>query len=399
MEAFKQLGDDIEQRWRACGYATDAFPEIATRALTEHDLPGRIAHLDLVRWALSNTVWPPQFGSRFGQPPINVYVGSGFFIEVITWVESTTSIHQHNFSGAFQVFEGSSMHSRYTFDEHERINNRVLVGETRFENAELLTRGDVRQILSGNRLIHALFHLEHPSATIVVRTGDEATGPQYSYEKPHLALDPFYAPEPYSTQARLLRMLASIDSPQLGAALHDAIAISDPWTAYRFLAIAIAHIDEQARIDELIEAARRRHGTLAQRMAPCLAEARRQDNIVLRRAQIKDAAPRFLLALLLNLPARGPILAMVRRRYPHHDPVAWIVDQLRDLAAKDQVGLTLDDVSLRIFDGLLRGDELDGIKRTLERSFGRREVERQSSALGGLIEQMKAALLFKPLFA
>jgi hypothetical protein len=37
----------------------------------------------------------------------------GTRIEALFWVDGTTSIHQHSFSGAFQVLAGKSIHSRY----------------------------------------------------------------------------------------------------------------------------------------------------------------------------------------------------------------------------------------------------------------------------------------------
>jgi hypothetical protein len=399
MEAFKQLGDDIQQRWLARNCSRDSFPEIAVQALAEHDVPARVRHLDVASWALRAPLLPPQSGSRFGQPPLNVYVGRTFYIEVLTWVESTTSIHQHGFGGAFQVLEGSSVHSRYGFEQHERIDNRLLVGDTRFQSSELLTRGSIRPILAGNGLIHALFHLEHPSATIVVRTFDDATGPQYNYEKPHLAVDPFYAYEPFNTQTALLRMLSSIKSPQLDAAFADVIANSDAWTAYHVLDLANKLIEDAARIEDLVAAARRRHGALADVMADCLAEAKRQANIVLRRGRIQNPEHRFLLALLLNVPAREPLLAMVAQRYPAHDPIDWIVARMGELAQDDQIGLTLDAVSLSVLGALLRGQELPGVKSMLAARYGSREVERKDSALAALIAEMRAALLFKPLFA
>ncbi len=397
MNLFTRLGDDIEQRWRACGNVAAAFPAIARAALQAHELPARVGHVELVREALRAPVWAPQFGSPFGQPPLNVYVGPGFFIEVLTWVESTTAVHQHNFCGAFQVLAGSSLHSAYTFAERERVGNRLLIGDTCFQGAEHLGVGDVREIHSGSELIHALFHLDHPSATIVVRTVDDGTGPQYLYAKPHVAYDPFWAPEPYATRARLLNMLASIQDPGLPEALADVIQGSDAWCAYRYLEIANRHA--HAALDGLIEVARRRHGALVELMRPSLDEARRQANIVLRRDRIREREHRFFLALLLNLPDRDSIFQAVRSRHPGVVPAEWIVEQVRQLSGEDRIGLSFDALSLEVLQGLLDGRPEKRIQGELEQRYGQGAVRAQQDQLAGLFAQMREALLLQPLFA
>ncbi|MFN2514442.1 MAG: hypothetical protein ABR568_23900, partial [Pyrinomonadaceae bacterium] len=45
---------------------------------------------------------------RFGNPPITLFAGPRFHIDVYYWLDGTTSIHQHSFTGAFQVLLGSS---------------------------------------------------------------------------------------------------------------------------------------------------------------------------------------------------------------------------------------------------------------------------------------------------
>lgn len=399
MTPFTELGQAIETRWQAARYETQAFSAIAQTVLAEQAVTERISHEELIDWAMRNTLWPAQSGSRFGQPPLNVFIGSKFYIEVLTWVESTTSVHQHNFSGAFQVLQGSSMHSRYRFDCDTRIDNRLLLGKTQFLQAELLTRGSIRPILSGDRMIHALFHLEHPSATIVVRTMDDASGPQYNYEKPGLAIDPFYAPEPFMTQSRLLRMLASIDSPQFPTAIQAALNGSDAWTAYRLLEIANTHLKDPVVRDAVLDTARQRHGALIDQFVPCLAEATRQANITTRRGQIKAPDHRFFLALLLNLPDRASILDMVRARFPAQEPVTWLVEQVRQLTAEDQIGLTFDALSLTVLDTLLRDQTLEALNHRLARQHAAPDIARQQNALQRLMAEIRSATLFQPLFA
>ena len=88
--------------------------------------------------------------------PLVVYRGDGFYIELLIWVDGSTSIHQHGFSGVFRVIEGSSLHSVYNFRPTRRINSRALVGDIRFISLNYLKTGDQRRITSGpGGLAHA----------------------------------------------------------------------------------------------------------------------------------------------------------------------------------------------------------------------------------------------------
>jgi hypothetical protein len=106
-------------------------------------------------------------------------------------------------------------------------------GELKIEPTELLHRGDVRAIEAGSKFIHALFHLESPSITLVVRTfSNHDGGPQYQYSQPGTVADPFFKDPVLIHQLRYLNMLLSLDRPIVVASLRDYLAKSDLHTAY-----------------------------------------------------------------------------------------------------------------------------------------------------------------------
>ena len=84
MEDFKRLGDLVESRWRAENYSELLFPEIAAQALVESDLPSRVDPWDIIRWVHSSGSLPYQYDveGRFGNPPITVFAGSRFYVDV-----------------------------------------------------------------------------------------------------------------------------------------------------------------------------------------------------------------------------------------------------------------------------------------------------------------------------
>src|SRR5262245_60676181 len=124
MQIFQELGSTIEDAWRARDYDELAFPDIAARALERRRLHREIDHGDVLRWLLGAPDIPLQedLAAGFGDPPVSVYRGRRFFIQVIFWLAGSTVIHRHGFSGAFMVLEGSSLHTRYTFTPRRRVS-------------------------------------------------------------------------------------------------------------------------------------------------------------------------------------------------------------------------------------------------------------------------------------
>ena len=195
MEEFQKLGVLVENRWRAENYSEQLFPEIAAQALVEADLPARVDPWEVIRWVQTADSLPEQrdVEGRFGNPPVTLFCGPRFIIDIYYWLDGTTSIHQHSFTGAFQVLLGSSIHSRYSFQEEQIINEHFSVGKLALEEVGLLKLNDVKLIQAGRNFINSLFHLDRPSATITIRTAHTPSAAlQYDYRKPHFAVNPFF---------------------------------------------------------------------------------------------------------------------------------------------------------------------------------------------------------------
>ena len=147
MDLFQKLGRDIEREWLASNYNEDRLPAMAKAALAAADLPSRVSAWEIVEWSLGQTELPPQrdLPGKFGDPPITLYAGPRFHIDVYFWFEGTTAIHQHGFCGAFQVLLGSSIHSWYEFEPTEVINSFTEIGQMSLKVCELLEVGDLDQ--------------------------------------------------------------------------------------------------------------------------------------------------------------------------------------------------------------------------------------------------------------
>src|SRR6476660_9072705 len=132
MEAFfKTLGDAVLKRWKRENFSLAKFPEIARAALDARP-PAKKADLaGLMRDFLLSDEQPVQTDSPFGEPELVVYSHPRFYIQLLFWMDGTTEIHQHEFSGAFHVMHGSSIHAQYVFERAKSVTPYLRVGDVR----------------------------------------------------------------------------------------------------------------------------------------------------------------------------------------------------------------------------------------------------------------------------
>ena len=379
---FARIGEETERQWRAAHYDDRAFAGIACEVLGR--FASRVpAAWKALEWVASAATLPHQQDphSTFGDLAVTVWNGPRFQLDLYWWLEGSTSIHQHMFSGAFCVLEGSSFHSRYRFRERARVTTHLRLGDLELADVELLERGALRPIESGEALVHALFHLDHPSVTLCLRTHeDDGTGPQWNYEWPGLATDPFFVDPVTRKREQLVRLVRRAGDARGTALVEKLVEASDLETALRVLAALYpgrsaksgdaftARGEPEVVWDSVVAAARRRHGRRAGVLLAVLAERERIVDLTRRRAAITRADHRFFLALLLNVRDRARFLALVRRRFPRRDPVQTVVNWARELGAGEANALGLPDAGPELFAvlaGLLAGEDEPTLARRL----------------------------------
>jgi hypothetical protein len=421
MEQFQELGELVENRWRKENYSEQLFPEICAQALGEADLPSRIDPWDIVRWVLSSFTLPDQkdAGGRFGDPPITVFAGSRFYIDVYYWLDGTTSIHQHAFCGAFQVLLGSSIHSHYDFEERSVISEHFSVGELRLREVQLLKLGDIKEIRPGRQYIHSLFHLDRPSATITIRTEHTPSAAvQYDYRKPYFAVNPFYKNILTAKKVQTIALLLGMNHKEADSYIGDVVASSDFHTAYLVLVQAAQlrnrNVDElfgmsigKERFEAILDRARSTHCDLVDLILPVLDEQDRQQNITQRRNSIIGEEHRFFMALLLNVASREKVLELVKQRFPEVDPVEKILDwveelgQARVLGSKEPNALGIegfDDNYLITLEGLLQGLSDEEIKGQHQQSTANIVADSPAVNVDEILRSLRSSPLFRQIF-
>lgn len=362
-ELFDSLGADIKDRWRAAAFDEAAFTEIAAEALASHLRSSRVSLDDVLTWVQGTTRLPTQVDNAFGDP-ITVFHDPRFYIDVLTWIDGTTSIHEHAFSGAFGVLQGASLHARYAFHPARRYSEQLALGRTERIAVELLRAGDARPIWAGARSAHALFHLDRPSLSVVVRTPRTVIVPpvQRVYRRSGIAYNPRRGDIEAARLVRSLDLLRELGRPDMLPRARALIDGRDAVTAFEiadYLAQKLSHGEYQAFLGE----GGFRHRELFDALAVDAAHSRREHGLKQRRRAVHGGSHRFLLALLLNLDGRDEIQRMVEVHAPGCDPAAAVMTWIAELVATpaiepgepNAIGIALDDVGLGVVRSLLAG--------------------------------------------
>ncbi len=330
---FTELGRTVAVRWQQQNFSLARFPEIACAALEERPPSENIEFDALIREFLLTDEQPFQTTSGFGQPELVVFDHPRFYIQILCWLDGTTDIHQHKFSGAFHVLGGSSIHSRFEFRNAESITAHLRVGDLHVTDTRLLEAGSTVPIISGGEYIHSLFHLETPSLTVVIRTHtDPGTGPQFTYLPPHLAVDPFHHDALTTRRKQLLDVLERLGDPSYGELVREMIATLDFERGFFILQNGVSHLRAEGEWDDLWKIFRARHGRLADLTAPTIEEIIRRDALAALRGTISEVEHRFFLALLLNVPSRAEILKIIAQKFPG-SPIETVLRWAEELCA------------------------------------------------------------------
>jgi hypothetical protein len=419
MQFFAQLGDLIEQRWRGKNYDETLFPEIAMQSLKEMPVHEYTNEQEIIHWLHTTLSLPRQMDveASFGNPPITLHVAPRFYIDAYYWLDGTTSIHQHSFSGAFQVLSGSSIHSRYEFTKEQAINQHFTVGSVNFKDVELLKVGDTREILAGDQFIHALFHLDRPSVTICVRTyQDIKHQPQYDYLKPYFARNRFFREESQTRKLQSMEMLLKLKHPDADNLIGEVLQSADFYTAFLTLYSASYYLrhdtaqklfqlsEGEERFQALMQRARQRHGQLIDFIPPVLDEMDRLEEIVHRRRFITGNEQRFFLAVLLNIPERAKVLELIQQRFPEQEVMETLDDWVMELANTKVFGYDepnllgiadFDEDYLFVLQQMMLGKTPEQIQQAIREQLAADYAEDFLRDLPTISERLQNSVLFK----
>jgi len=365
----------VESRWRAAGFDDLAFPAIAAEELERTPAHRSVSNDEIIDWCNRPGVDLPaqhDIEARFGDPPVTLFRAKGFAVIVDFWTTSTTGVHEHSFDGAFQVLSGSSLHTTYTFAETDRYDDYACAGRLEALAMKLLFPGATCAVASGADFIHALFHLDEPSSTILVRTNDNIKAcTQREFHKPGLALDPFHKDPTGQRLAQIAALLCATNAPRRDAWLRRALGSVGPSDAYRILLsmmrawggrprMTTEHLDDlMAPYLDLVAGSM---GAWGPRVVASYERQRRTAALTHARGRVVDPEHRLLLALLLNATCPADVYRIVQERFPHDEPVAKVFGWVAALTTRGEaLGIVLNATMLLIARRLAEGRTHDRI--------------------------------------
>lgn len=395
MKAFEDLGASIDDAWSRAGRAPVAFPAIAAESLQRAELHRRVDIARLADWLADADAIPPQnLASTFGEPPLNVFVGQGWAIQVLCWVEGRTTVHCHDFAGAFTVMTGSSIQRRYRFTPRAEGDAGLRLGALERRDLALLDTGAVEVIEPGAGLIHSVFHLDRPTLSVVARTDAlDLDGPQFDYWPPSVAIDPEYADPLVLRRTQVLAMLLRAGLPEAEAFATALVTRGGLQQAWRVLDLALGAPACAPYLPRLIEAAAARHGDAATMMLASLRQARWEHGVGERRSVTENPEHRFFLGALLCTERREDVFALVAARHPSADADALVRRWIRELLpGSDPTTLAY----VAVTEALLGGDDDAAVAARLRVSHP--WAERAVGDLAGVCAQVRAGTL-RPLFS
>ncbi|HVV15782.1 MAG TPA: hypothetical protein VHH90_01160 [Polyangia bacterium] len=345
LSAVTELGEKIDRAWRKVNFDLSAFPELCATSLETAQLPDRIDPADLVQAVFAGRL-PAQADPRalFGEPPVTLFRAPRFYIDALFWVDGTTSIHDHSFSGAFQVLSGSSIETTFSFDRRHDIGGHFLFGDLTVRGSALRRRGNVRAIPAGPGYIHSLFHLARPSVSLVVRTRrDPNVGAQMEYAPPGLAYDSFMEDPGRDRMLQVVDMLRKTENPAFEETVGALIASLDSHAAFSIIQTCTRNADT-ALVDRLID--RVSNVDHASKIRGWVHHRRRIDFLITRRRLVREDDLRFFIAVLLNAQRRSDALAVVAQFAPAIPPEKQVAQWLRRLS-ETTMRFRLDNAELQ----------------------------------------------------
>ncbi|MFF7635859.1 hypothetical protein ACFZB9_22335 [Kitasatospora sp. NPDC008050] len=356
---FQELGNTLDREWRLHDYSEDSFPEICVDLLgSGSDLNG-FDPLEFAAETVCGPSLPHQIDmcARFGQPPLTLFSTSRFYLGLLYWLSSTTSIHEHGFQGAFRVVSGSSLHSRWHFDGRIEVSRHVIIGDVIRSCSEVLSVGAVRPILPGPDGAHSLFHLEHPSVTLIARThADPRAQPQYDYHPPSVATNPFFDDPPTQRRLQLMRML-QVDPERFQECVRRWLATSDFMSSLSLLFELCKTAQGTVLLDESIDLVAERYGSLGEPLREVTDVLVQDLQLTALRERVRDPGARLVLALILNGADREGSLKIFSQKYGGN-PVEQLAAAIGVLLDEGD-GISIADPVPEILRILLEGHKID----------------------------------------
>lgn len=391
--SLTRLAYELEEAWSVRGFAREAFPELASRALVKAKLAENFNENDVLEAVLTSQALPPQLDitASFGQPPLTTLRTAHFLVDIYFWTNLDVSIHDHSFVGAFANLSGDSFNCLYEFTGDTGSESDVVSGNLRLKAVDKLKSGDVRPIVDGRRFIHQVWHLDYPTVTVAIRTfGVDPERRPFTYLPPGLAWkNGIASSEIDQRRMQFLRYLFAAHRPNRLEFASRLINFSTPYQGLTalFLTDSLCSQEEWSELHSYLQNSDSSwiHAGLA---AIASVETRKYihwDKLVKR-------AHRELVAALLTCDSSRTL-----REFLDQAPSSKIVYILGELSDDKVLAFELTRPHLAAVEGLLAGIGEREILSSIQRRYP--DVHASDHSIAGVCGSIRTLPLLRPLFS
>lgn len=299
------LAANLEKSWAQSAYDQDTFAPLAAEMLSEWSDEEAVT---LAEDAIS-ALLSPQNSSLNMDPHLSegitpVFDGAYFKIFLHRWTNAVATPHQHDWSGAYRVLRGRSLHTEYKFNCEINYSGALKIGSLRSDKNELLAPGAVKGVCAGSNFIHGLSYADDPGLAISIRATRLSSTPM-DFRRPGVGYDHLlYAPKISDAVAKsaqiaanALASLYALQPKKFLDSLINLIRTRDPRSAY--LIANHFHNAGMVDADELADALSARFGVeTAQILIQSFVEDTRAQLVAELRDNVSDPAQRHFIGAL-----------------------------------------------------------------------------------------------------
>jgi hypothetical protein len=215
ISATERLATAIETRWRKTDYSCYTFAEIAQSEMLKTDFIALFSFELINQFLESDSIKRIQIASEFSELHLKIFDNGKFYIEILNWWDKDTAIHDHGFVGVLLQLRGSALNVIYDFSQQTAISHNLALGTLKLSTAYISQPGDYHIIPPGRAEKHAVFHLEKPTVSMIVRTHPiSELSPQLNYFPPYLQVNHSATDVAFNKKIKYFKMLAKIDNQQ-----------------------------------------------------------------------------------------------------------------------------------------------------------------------------------------
>ncbi len=260
---LKAIAEDLSIQVRDLCRSGSPFEASATAALVSTPLCERLNIEEALKALSEAGTLPTQRDptSRFGDPPVTLWSADDLVVDLYFWTRPEPATHDHDFTGAFVVLEGQSLHLTWQFEPDALYSdNALMTGALERMDAEILRPGDCRTIRGGAAFIHTVAHLTRPSLSLTIRSRRAGRGHGLRlYRLPSISVHP---PELLGETGRrhieLTRLLRELDHPRRDELVAQMLDAADDWHAFWLLDTHAGRTGDLSRVWAWLETLRPR---------------------------------------------------------------------------------------------------------------------------------------------